>query len=191
MKNMKVALSLIFTLFLCVDPLKAYNSLLYKKTSNEKFARSIAQDRPGPPNMVSAYTKAKSEVDIDHPEENRGENHIVYEGYAYLKAYGWKGTYSISASAYSQSLSQSGKWWSSVYKQLNPKQTVSYSFNLDDSYAIDYFSAAPGKAAVKGTLYQSDPTSTFKSEDDWARPDFSASTPRRLFCVCPRGRSNP
>ena len=87
-------------------------------------------------------------------------------GYAYLKAYGWKGTYSISASAYSYSPSQSGKWWSAVYKQLNPQQTVSYSRNLDDSYAIKYFSSVSGKATVDGIRYQSDPTNTFESEAD-------------------------
>ena len=166
MKNIIVAIGLIFTLLLCVDALNAYNSQLYKKTSKEKFVRSRARDRPAPPNTISAYTKAESEVDIDHPEENRGENHIEYEGYAYLTASGWKGNYSISASAYSYSPSLSGKWWAGVYKKLNPKQTVSYSHNLDDSYAISYFSSAKGKATVSGIRYQSDPTNTFESEAD-------------------------
>lgn len=186
MKKVMVALSLIFTLFLWLDALDAYNSQLYKKTSKEKFARSKARDRPSPPNVTSAYTKAESEVDVDYPEEGRDENHIKYEGYAYLRAYGWKGTYSISASAYSNSPSQSGKWWSAVYKQLNPKQTVSYSHNLNDSYAIDYFSSAKGKATVDGIRYQSDPSNTFESEAD--AHNFSYNS--RVTWVCQRSGSS-
>ena len=186
MRNIIVVLSLVFTFLLYVDALDAYNSQLYKKSSKEKFARSKGRDRPSPPNVTSAYTKAESEVDIDHPSEGRNENHIVYKGYAYLRAYGWKGTYSISASAYSNSPSQSGKWWSGVYKQLNPKQTVSYSHNLDDSYAIDYFSSAKGKATVDGIRYQSDPTNTFKSEAEARNFSYNAS----VTWWCQRSKSS-
>ena len=92
-----------------------------------------------------------------------GDANTDQQGYAYLNASGWKGTYSISASAYNYSPSQSGKWWSGV---LNPTQTVDYASNLDNSYAIDYFSTASGKDAVNGIRHQSDPTNTFESEAD-------------------------
>ncbi len=186
MKKMSVIFSLILTFFFCVDVLNGYNSQLYKKTSLEKFVRSRARERPSPPNAVSAYTKALSQVDIDYPEEGRGENHIKYEGYAYLKAYGWKGTYRISASAYSSSSSQSGTWWSGVYREFNPRQTVSYSQNLDDTYAIDYFYYVHGKAAVDGIRYQSDPTNTFSSEAD--AHNFSYSS--RVTWDCKRSKSS-
>ena len=189
MKTVIATLSLIFTLLLSVEILNAYNSQLYKKTSNEKFCRSRARDRPSPPNRHIAVTKAHSEVDIDYPDESEFDdyNHIDYEGYAYLMASSaWKGTFSISASAYSYSPSDSGKWWSGVYKMLNPIQTVGYGNNLNDSYAINYFSSVSGKASVDGIRYASDPTNTFESEADAHNFSYNSSVTWR----CQRSESS-
>lgn len=99
-----IALTIILVLLICVSifAYNNYNNIEYKKTSKPFYAKAIGKDKDPHNGPANTYTECL--VDFDYLTESRwnklrGINDIVYYAWAYVDADGYRGSYSMSASA--------------------------------------------------------------------------------------------
>lgn len=163
----------------CTNIAESYNNKVWKQSVNKVWAESVGVDRPEPPHTIRAHTKATTTLDFDYHQEHYGWNgfwginDINYESYAYIRATGRRGTWSmkVSASQSSDNFDDEGKWWSGIYKEKRARHLDEFREKDEDGnfivdlleenipedqqryFAIDYFYLTEAKASVSGTTY--------------------------------------